>query len=134
MATILAHIKIKPGKEAEFEDVEGALWRKTHSDEENVRRYEFFRGAEEGLYYGLLSFDDFVGFLKHQTSPHHENAGLGGVIDSIKLEWVDPVGKASALAPTNKQDLPAGASELMTRYHAQLSPAVQDWWQPLRTA
>lgn len=127
LATILARIRIKPGQEARFEEVEGALWRETHASEKNVRRYEFFRGAEERLFYGLLSFDDFAGFLEHQTSPHHEIAPLGDVIESIKLEWVDPLGKASGLAPTNRQDLPAGASELMARYHAALSPAVQDW-------
>ena len=134
MATILAHIRIKPGKEAQFEQVEGALWRATHANEQHVRRYEFFRGAEERLYYGLLSFDDFVGFLEHQTSPHHEDAPLGDLIESIRLEWVDPLSKASDLPPTNRQPLPEGASELMARYHAALSPTVQDWWLPLREA
>jgi hypothetical protein len=131
MATIMAHITVKEGKEACFEEVEGALWRSTHKHEKNVRRYEFFRGAEPRHYYGLLSFDDFVGFLEHQTSPHHEDAGLGEVLESVRLEWVDPVPSASSLAPTRQQALPAGASELMAKYHAQLTPQVQSWWTAL---
>lgn len=132
MATILAHIHIKPGKEARFEEIEAELWRATHAHEKHVRRYEFYRGAEPGLYYGLLSFDDFVGFLEHQSSPHHENAGLGEVIEAIKLEWLDPVVKASGLAPTDPQALPPGASELMATYHQRMPPQMQAWWQPLR--
>ena len=48
MSTILAHITIKKGMEAQFEAVESELWQLTHTKEENVRRYEFFRGAKEG--------------------------------------------------------------------------------------
>ena len=97
MATILAHIKIKDGKEARFEELEGVLWRDTHANEQNVRRYEFWRGAEKGTYYGLLSFNSFNGFIEHQASPHHEDSGLGEVIEGIRLEWVDPVPSASDL-------------------------------------
>lgn len=133
MSTILAHIKIKKGMEARFEEVESELWNLTHTKEENVRRYEFFRGAEEGQYYGLLSFDDFNGFVKHQASPHHENASsLGEVIESINLEWVDAVSNCSDLAPTDNQPIFDGANEVQQKYHAQFAPTVQDWWRAAR--
>ena len=133
MSTILAHITIKKGMEAQFEAVESELWQLTHTKEENVRRYEFFRGAKEGHYYGLLSFDDFNGFVKHQASPHHEGAsGLGEVIESIDLEWVDAVGTCSDLAPTDNQPLFEGANEVQTQYHSQFAPNVQDWWRAVR--
>lgn len=134
MATLLAHIKIRPGQEARFEELQGWLYEQTHANEPACRRYEFFRGAEPGSYYGLLSFDDFRGFLVHQSSDYHEEFGskFGGVVEDIKLEWVDPVGKASALAPTNAQDAPAGASDLMQEYARSYAPTIQDWWQALR--
>jgi len=133
MSTILAHIKIKKGMEARFEEVEAELWNLTHTKEENVRRYEFFRGAEEGQYYGLLSFDDFNGFVKHQASPHHEEAsGLGEVIESINLEWVDAVSNCSDLAPTDYQPIFDGANEVQQKYHTNFAPDVQDWWRAVR--
>ena len=134
MATLLAHIKIKPGKEAHFEDLQGWLFDKTKELEPGCRAYEFFRGAEPGFYYGLLSFDDFTAFMIHQTSDHHEEFGakFGDAVEAIKLEWVDPVGKASTLAPTNPQDLPADANDLMKAYSRTYAIDMQDWWQNQR--
>ncbi len=132
MATILAHIKIKEGKEARFEELEGELWRDTHENETNVRRYEFWRGAEKGSYYGLLSFNSYNGFIEHQASPHHEDSGLGEVIEGIQLEWIDPVPSASDLATTDTEPLFEGANDLQKQYHANFQPDVQDWWRALR--
>lgn len=134
LATILAHIRIKPGMEKRFEEIAANLYAGTNEHETNVRRYEYWRGAEEGLYYTLLSFDDHNSFLVHQSSDHHEVAGaqLGEVMAGITLEWVDPIQSASPLAPTNMQDLPAGATPLMERYHQNLPAQVQEWWKPLR--
>jgi hypothetical protein len=100
MATILAHITVHEGREAEFE----ALARDLH------------------------------GFLAHQTSPHHEAAGpsLRDCIESMTLEWVDPIDGASTLAPSDPQDLPADASSLMTKYAAMIPVHVADWWAPRR--
>ena len=62
MATILAHIQIQPGKELEFETLVGELFEAT-AQEPGKRHYEYWRSAEPGLYYCLLAFDDFHGFL-----------------------------------------------------------------------
>jgi len=136
MATLLAHIKVRPGSEALFEQIAAELYRRTHGDEADPRRYEFWRGAEPGTYYCLESFQDFLGFLAHQTSPHHESASprLGEVLEGLKLEWVDPLGDASPLTPTDHTPLPADASELEALYHERFAAVVQEWWLELRAA
>ncbi len=130
MATILAHITVKPGSEQRFEAIARRLYDQTHAHETRVRRYEYWRGADERTYYTLLAFDDLDGFLEHQTSDHHEEASpaLGEVIESLRLEWVDPVQGAAPLPPTDHQDLPPDAGDLMRAYARRFAPAIQDWW------
>ena len=133
MATILAHIQIRPGRETEFERIARDLHRATDA-EPGKRHYEYWRAAKPGLYYCLLAFDDFHAFVAHQTSDHHEAASpqLGELIAKIRLEWVDPVQGASGLPATGMQPLPEGADELTTRYHQLFAPKLQPWWDPLR--
>jgi quinol monooxygenase YgiN len=134
MATLLAHIKVRPGTEAQFEDIARQLYAVTHDTEPAMRRYEFWRGADEGLYYCSMSFDDFRGFIGHQTSDHHEEASpeLGTCIASIRLEWVDPVHGASDLVPTEHQPADSGDSDLAVMYTERFAAEVADWWAPLR--
>jgi quinol monooxygenase YgiN len=136
MATILAHIRVHEGRERDFEAAARALFDATHAAEAGVRQYEYWRGAEPGLYHCLLAFDDFHAFLAHQTSDHHERAApqLAALIRDMELEWVDPVPGASRLPPTRMQDLPGGADELTARYHQLFAARVQTWWEALRAA
>lgn len=130
MATILAHIRVKEGAEAAFEAVARTLHDATHTLETGVRRYEYWRGAEPRSYYTLLSFDDFAAFIEHQTSDHHEEASpaLGGLFESFRLEWVDPVPGASTLAPTATQDLSGSPDELTRTYARRFAAQIADWW------
>ncbi len=130
MATLLAHIHVKPGCEAEFEEIARELHRKTHAHETGCLRYEYWRGAEPGLYYSLLSFEDFHAFLRHQVSDHHEAASprIGALCADVKLEWVDPVAGAADLPTTEMQPLPDGADEKTELYHKVFAATVQDWW------
>jgi quinol monooxygenase YgiN len=123
MATYLANITVKSGCERDFEAIVTALHDATHATEPGVRRYEYWRGAGERNYYCHASFDDFHAFLEHQISDHHEAAGpqLSDVIETIRLEWVDPVISASPLAPTDMQPLPDGSSEATERYHQRFA-------------
>jgi len=134
MTTILAHITVKAGCEAEFEAIASKLYAESHELEPDIRRYEYWRGADERTYYTLLSFDDQQAFITHQTSDHHEIASpqIGTVVEAIKLEWVDPMTNASPLAPTNAQDAPADADELTTLYTERFAAQVADWWLSLR--
>lgn len=134
MATLLAHIRIREGCEARFEELARAMYERTHADEDDVRRYEFWRGADPRTYYCLESFADLHGFLCHQTSDHHEGYGpdLRDVIEDMRLEWVDPISGASPLVPTNNQDLPHDATELMKQYYPRFAHLTADWWSTLR--
>ena len=132
MATILAHIKIYEGKEQEFEDTVKALHASTHELEPRCRRYEYWRAAKPSTYYCLLSFEDFVAFMEHQTSDHHEAPEFPSLLESIELEWVDPIQGASDLTPTQPQSMPSDASALMKQYAETHAVQMQDWWQKLR--
>ena len=134
MATILAHIQIKAGRERDFEAVARALHSDTLKRESAVRHYEYWRGATPSLYYCLLAFDDFNAFITHQTSDHHETASpkFGDLIADMKLEWVDPVEGASTLPATHMQPLPEGSNELTRRYHRIFAATIQDWWLAIR--
>lgn len=134
MATLLAHIRIKAGSEARFEEVAQDMFERTHGHEKNVRRYEFWRGAEPSTYYCLESFDDLHGFLEHQTSAHHEEHGptFGEVIEDMWLEWVDPIADASPLAPTKNQALSQDATDEMRDKFPRFSSIAADWWSAFR--
>jgi len=130
MATLLAHIQVKPGHEADFEAIAAELHRDTHLEETGCLRYEYWRGAAPGFYYSLLSFEDFHAFLRHQVSDHHEAASprIGDVCEKVKLEWVDPLDDSSPLPPTRMQALPEGADEKTTLYHEAFAALTQEWW------
>jgi quinol monooxygenase YgiN len=130
MATLLAQIQVKAGREADFEAIAATLYRETQEKETGCLRYEYWRGAEPGFYYSLLSFDDFNGFLRHQTSDHHEEASprIGDTCESVKLEWVDPIPESSPLPRTKMQALPEDANELTKQYHQVFAAVVQEWW------
>ena len=133
MATALAHIRVRPGQEHRFEQIAQELHDATHACERDVRRYEYWRGAERGTYYALESFDQFAGFLAHEDSLHHVAAlpALREVLQEVRLEWVDPVAGASPLTPTELTPPPDAID------HEDASPErygarIQDWWLSLR--
>jgi quinol monooxygenase YgiN len=133
MATILAHITVRPGTEAEFEALARRLYAGTHATETAVRHYEYWRGSEPRTYYTLLSFDDHRGFIAHQTSEHHESASpeLGRMIERLRLEWVDPVPGASALVPTRMQSAPPDADQLTLDYTDRFAAVIAEWWSTI---
>lgn len=134
MATLLAHITVRPGAEADFEAVARTLYERTHATESAVLRYEYWRGRDPRTYYTLLSFEDHRGFIAHQTSDHHETASpeLGRLIEDMTLEWVDPIEGASELGPTEMQSAPDGADDLTVAYTERFAALVAPWWEPLR--
>ena len=134
MATILAHLTIKPGSEERFEAIARELHDGTHSLETKVLRYEYWRGEKPGTYYALLAFDDHRAFIEHQVSDHHELASpqIGEVCETIRLEWVDPISTSSPLPATNHQAAPPGADDLTTKYADLYAAKIADWWLSLR--
>ena len=134
MATFLAHITVKPGREADLERAAAELFDATHALEPRMRRYEFWRGADDRTYYCHSTFDDFLAFIEHQTSDHHEILGpkLRDTFETFRLEWVDPIATSAPLVATDRQPPPADASELAAKYHEQFDADVRPWWLPLR--
>jgi quinol monooxygenase YgiN len=134
MSSLLAKIQIHPGKEAQFEDVMAFMYRQTHSSEEGVLRYEYWRGRAPGFYYCLLSFRDAVTFWQHQASDHHEGEmqRFGECIAELDLEVIDPVQQASPLPPTIEGHAPLQESAAVQE-QAKLFPITeQQWWRILR--
>jgi hypothetical protein len=54
------------------------------------------------------------------------------MIENMELEWLDPIQGASDLTPTEHQDLPGDASEVMRQYATAMPVVMQGWWQALR--
>jgi hypothetical protein len=48
------------------------------------------------------------------------------------MEWVDPIGQASPLAPTNNQQLPDDATEQMKAIYPRFASIYAAWWGKLR--
>jgi quinol monooxygenase YgiN len=135
MTTILAHVLVKEGKEADFEALGRMLYAETHANEPRCRRYEYWRGNAPRTYYVLLSFDDFDGFMTHQVADYHDAAGpaLGECFEAFRLEYLDPIEGASPLAPgQTSAPVPEGASDLWRGYVERHSEATPSWWASRR--
>lgn len=135
MATLLVHITVKEGSESAFEDIARDLFSVSHSKEPGLVRYEYWRGTEPRSYYAHLSFRDFSAFIAHQTSDHHESSSpeISRVVESVRLEWVDPISGASPLGSTVAQDLSDSGDALTRRYARVLEARIASWWLPLRS-
>ena len=130
MCTLLAKIQIHPGQESEFEDLMAFMYRQTHSTEDNVLRYEYWRGRETGFYYCLLGFPSNTAFWEHQASDHHEGEmeRFGACIAELDLEIVDPVQGAAPLPATHDTPVEADAPENILK-QAELYPIkLAEWW------
>ena len=128
MATILAHIEIQPGKEAQWEAIMADMVKQTFEQEEGVLRYEYFKGQKPLHYYCLLSFKDKWAFYVHQASDYHEGHDSASVIAGIELEYVDPVQGASELPATEDPALPDDASEALRQTAEAWPIALAEWW------
>jgi autoinducer 2-degrading protein len=88
MMTFIARMQVKPGKEAEFEELAKQLTEKVRSEEPGCVGYEFFRlPATERGYAVYESFVDEAAEEAHRDTPHfHELAP--GLIECIDGEYV----------------------------------------------
>ena len=60
MSSLLAHIKIVKGQEQKFEELSKELYKQSHSNEDCIIRYEYYRGREERSYYTLLVYPTYL--------------------------------------------------------------------------
>ena len=129
MTTLLAHIRIKPGKEQKWEAIMRDMVAQTFATEQGVVRYEYWKGQAQNHYYCLLSFTDKWAFYAHQMSDHHEGHDFADVLAGIELEYVDPVqGAGGGLSATLDPALPDDASEAMRTAQARFPLAIPGWW------
>ena len=129
MTTLLAHIRIKPGKEAKWETIMHDMVAQTFATEDGVVRYEYWKGQKANAYYCLLSFADKWAFYAHQMSEHHEGHDFADVLAGIELEYIDPVkGAGGDLASTLDPALPDDATEAMRTAQARFPLAIPGWW------
>jgi len=129
MTTLLAHIQIKPGKEAKWEGIMHDMVTQTFAAEEGVLRYEYWKGQEPLSYYCLLSFKDKWAFYLHQMSDHHEGHDFGDVLAGIKLEYVGPVdGAGGGLPPTEDPPLPDDATDNMRNAQERFPLSIPACW------
>jgi quinol monooxygenase YgiN len=129
MTTLLAHIRIKPGKEDKWEAIITDMVAQTFASEDGVRRYEYWKGQEPNLYYCLLSFADKWAFYEHQMSDYHEGHDFADVLEGIRLEYVDPVeGAGGGLARTLDPPLPPDASAAQRTAQERFPLAIPAWW------
>jgi quinol monooxygenase YgiN len=129
MTTLLCHIKIKPGKEEKWEGIIADMVTQTFATETGVNRYEYWKGQEPNLYYCLLSFEDKLGFYRHQMSDHHEAHDFVDVLESIRLEYVDPVnGCGGGLAATRDTPIPHDAEAEMVTAQKRFPLDIPGWW------
>ena len=128
MATILAHIEIKPGTEAQWEAIMSDMVSHTFAHEDGVLRYEYFKGQSPLHYYCLLSFEDKWAFYVHQASEYHEGHDFESVLANIELEYLDPVKGACDLPPTLNPPLPVDATDTQRATEAIFPISVPGWW------
>lgn len=131
MATLLAHIRIKPGQAPIWEATMRELVANTRAHEPDMLRYEYWRAQEPLCYYGLLSFKDKAAFFAHQDADYHRSPAYGDMIDAIRLEFVDPVPDAAPLPPTANPALPADAPDNITEWETQSPVQLAAWWAAL---
>jgi len=128
MATILAHIEIKPGTESQWESIMADMVSQTFAHEEQVLRYEYFKGQSPLHYYCLLSFEDKWAFYLHQASDYHEGHDFEAVLANVELEYLDPVKGASDLPPTLNPLLPDDATDAQRATEAAFPIHIPGWW------
>ncbi len=81
---IVATLKIKPGKEAEFETIFRELQIIVNKDEPGVIQYEVFKSKSQASTYIVMEqYKTEADLAGHRTTPHMAGAGpkLGAVLD-----------------------------------------------------
>jgi quinol monooxygenase YgiN len=135
MATMLAHIRVVPGRERDFEAAAAILWQRTNADEPHTIRYDYWRASEPSHYYALGCFESYDAFMDHQLSPHHlaASAAFKGIVDNVDVEWIDPIDTANDLPATNMSPTSPNASERELLYRTRYPADPRPWWIPLRS-
>lgn len=95
MTCFIATLKVKPGREADFERLQKELSDLTHSNEPGTAVYDVIRHrTEPGVYVVYARFKDEAAFQFHQATSFHDRLvppimeTLGGDMDLQFYDWV----------------------------------------------
>ena len=128
MATLLAHIRVRAGKETEWENVIREMVQKTLDNEDGVIRYEYWRRQTPREYCCLLAFENKHAFLVHPAADYHVDQPWAGLIENIDLEWVDPVAGAAPLGATIDAPLDQDAPADLIEWEKRSPVQEAQWW------
>lgn len=80
---IVATLKVKPGKESEFETVFRELQASVKKNEPGALQYEVFKSKHPSTYIVMEQYKSEADLAAHRTTPHMAAAGpkLGAVLD-----------------------------------------------------
>ncbi|HEX7781625.1 MAG TPA: antibiotic biosynthesis monooxygenase [Sphingobium sp.] len=135
MPTLLTHIGVHDAEIARWEEVLRLMTAHTNRSEPDRLRYEYWRGAERGRYYALLSYPTSQAFYAHQASSYHDAFldDFARMFSDMRLEWIDPVqGGGSGLPPTTDDPLPATTPGKIRDQLALYPILIADWWEEAR--
>lgn len=137
MPTLLTHILVKPEAIGRWETILRDLVCRTHAEEPAVIRYEYWRGADAGRYYALLSYPAAVDFYAHQASDYHDAymADFEAMFADVRIEWIDPVADGGSGLPGTRNDpLPDGTPTKIADQRALYPILVAQWWGEAATS
>jgi hypothetical protein len=100
----------------------------TLAQESGVLRYEYWRAQAPHSYYCLLAFRDKHAFFVHQDSPYHREAPFAKLIESVELEFVDPVPAAAPLPRTSNPALPPDSPPGIAEWEKLTPVRMAAWW------
>lgn len=135
MPTLLTHIHVHETEIGRWEEVLRLMVAHTHQSEPDRLRYEYWRGAEPGRYYALLSYPTAHAFYAHQASSYHDAFldDFARMFSEMRLEWVDPVESGGSGLPSTRDDpLPADTPEKIRDQLALYPILIPDWWGDAR--
>lgn len=99
MTVFFASLRVKPGREEEFERLQRELSSLTHESEPDTLVYEVVRLRDRPGHYAVYArFKDEAAFQQHQTTPFHDRLVppildcLDGGVAGMELAFYDWIG------------------------------------------
>ena len=142
MFALLAHVVLRAGTAARFEELARQLAHESVTRESGLRRYEYFRREEPDHFLAVMAFDDYRDFIAHQSSEHHHvlAGAMRDMIVEIRLEQIDAISGCSILAPIGEAVVTSVGTDLSPPTDAELTARTEhyqqryplspvSWWQ-----
>jgi quinol monooxygenase YgiN len=126
---LLAHIVLRSGSTARFEELARRLAHESVTREAGLRRYEYFRREEPDHFLAVMAFDDYQDFIAHQASEHHHvlAGAMRDMIVELRLEPIDPIPGCSILAPVGEVAVTSVGPDLAPPIDAELTVRTEHY-------